>query len=77
MDAGSGARTSLGRYLDGLNYAFVGATATQVAAHCIDDICIRWVRISFQQSSSGHELTRLAIAALGSLGCYPCLLQWM
>jgi len=60
---------------DGGDDAVIGAAAADVAVHMGDDLCAGWLGILLQQSRCLHDLTRLAIAALGNLLGNPGLLQ--
>jgi hypothetical protein len=42
----------------------IGATAAEIACHCIVDLRIAWLRIAFQKGGCSHDLAGLAIAAL-------------
>src|SRR3954462_1693761 len=51
--------------VDGLTNADIGATAAEVAVHGRIDVGIRRVGFLCEQRRGGHDLTGLAIAALG------------
>src|SRR5262249_61025804 len=56
--------------------ALLGSTLA-VFGHDLVDVLIVWFRRSLEQCSSSHDLSRLAIAALGHVDCRPCLLHGM
>src|ERR1035438_3885170 len=54
---------------------FIGPAATEVAVHRLRDLIVRRVRRLRQQRCGGHDLSRLAVAALRNLFRNPGLLQ--
>src|SRR5262249_47682679 len=50
--------------LDGAHDALIGAAATDVRAHVLDDLGARGFRFLLQQIGGAHDLAGLAIAAL-------------
>src|SRR6185369_88574 len=63
------------RALDGLSNAHVGATAADVAGHRRVDLGIPGVGSRIEQGRCGHDLSRLAIAALDDFDVQPRLLH--
>src|ERR1700694_5521220 len=61
--------------LDSVAYARIGATATDVPRHRAVDIAIRRVGLGGKQRRCGHDLARLAIAALRHVQLDPGLLN--
>src|SRR5713101_1351807 len=55
--------------------ALVGAAAADVARHAIVYIPVGGIRVFAEQQGGGHDLARLAIAALGHVLADPGLLQ--
>src|SRR4030095_12651316 len=55
----------------------IGAATAEISPHGGVNIFISGIGIPFQQSSSGHNLPALAIAALRHLFFYPCFLNGM
>ncbi len=53
----------------------ISSTTTDVTRHCGIDIRVRRLRIPGKQRRRRHDLSRLAIAALGHLFGNPCSLQ--
>ncbi len=51
---------------------WIGHTAAQVAVHVGNDIALAWLGILLKQRSCLHDLSRLAVTALGHLFCLPC-----
>ena len=52
--------------MDGGADAAVGAAATDVAGHGVVDVGVTGRRVARQQRGGGHDLARLAVAALGN-----------
>src|SRR5262249_46975919 len=65
-----------GRHVHGGSDALIGSTSADIG-HDLVDVLIGWFRRSLEQCSSSHDLSRLAIAALGHVDCRPCLLHGM
>src|SRR5262244_4261419 len=65
----------LRRLLDRFANAQIGPAAADVAGHRVVDIGIRRMRIARKQRRSGHDLARLAVAALNDLAVEPGLLE--
>jgi hypothetical protein len=63
--------------LDGRNDAVVGSAAADIAIHMRDDIRTAGLGIFCKQLRSFHDLTGLAVAALGHFFGYPGFLQRM
>src|SRR5262249_16814066 len=61
--------------LDRLADAYIGSAAADVAAHGIVDVGIGRVRLASQQRRGGHDLSRLAVAALDDFMIEPGLLD--
>src|SRR4029077_743219 len=61
--------------LDGRNDAVVGSAAADIAIHMRDDIRTAGLGIFCKQLRSFHDLTGLAVAALGHFFGYPGFLQ--
>src|SRR6516162_10839811 len=61
--------------LDCFANADIGTTATDVAGHRVVDIGIRRMRVAGKQRRGGHDLARLAVAALNNLAVEPGLLD--
>src|ERR1700738_4763625 len=55
--------------------SLIGTTATNVARHPRIDVGIAGVRVARQQRGCGHNLARLAVAALNSFEIEPRLLN--
>src|SRR6266852_6787977 len=68
-------RGRLGRLLDGSADSGVGATAANVARHRAIDVRIGGMRRVGEKRRGGHDLTRLAVAALYHLEIEPGLLH--
>ncbi len=66
-----------GRAVNGFANARVGAAPTQVAGHRRVDVRVGRTRLRGQQCRGRHDLTRLAVPALGHVELLPCLLQRM
>ena len=64
-----------GSVFDGSLDAAVSAATADVAAHGSVDVSIAGVLVAGQQSRSAHELTRLAVTALGHIVLDPGFLQ--
>src|SRR5262249_16768037 len=60
--------------LDGADDARIGAAATDIGRHVLDDLRARRFRIVRQQVGGAHDLARLAVAALRHLLGEPGLL---
>lgn len=56
---------------DGLPDARVGAAAADIAGHGLIDLGIAGIRVAGEQGHRRHDLTRLAIAALGHVHLQP------
>src|SRR5262249_32442919 len=65
------------RAMDRAPDSLVGATAADVAAHCLVDIRVGRVEVLAKQRCRAHDLTGLAIAALRNLLHNPGQLQGM
>src|ERR1700756_2652099 len=63
------------RAMNSFANALIGAAAANVAAHEVVDVLIRRSGFLGQQSHGGHDLSRLAIAALRDVFCDPGLLH--
>src|SRR5260370_12873666 len=63
--------------MDGLADSLVGAAAADVAAHGIVDVGVGGLGFFREQRDRGHNLARLAIAALRNLFLHPALLHLM
>src|SRR5438132_12267099 len=61
--------------LDGFTDAQIGPAAADVARHGGIDVGVGRMRVACQQRRSGHDLTRLAVAALHDLPVEPGLLN--
>src|SRR5262249_34082074 len=72
LSVGAGGLRSL---FDRFANSYVGTTATEVACHGIIDVRIGGIRIARQQSGSGDDLARLAVAALHHLQVKPSFLN--
>src|SRR5256714_10099251 len=70
-----GATSISGRPLDGSADARVGAAAADIPRHRRVDVGVGRVRLRPQQRGSGHDLARLAVAALHDLHVQPGLLR--
>jgi hypothetical protein len=57
--------------LDRFTNAHIGPTATDVAGHRVIDFGVGWMRLARQKGRRGHDLARLAIAALDDLPVEP------
>lgn len=64
-----------GCFVDGGAYAKIRPAATKVAGHGIVDIFIAGIGFVVQQRNGGHNLSALAITALGNLFVNPGLLN--
>src|SRR6266478_8374497 len=53
----------------------IGAASTEVAAHRGVDVITRGVRVGLEQCNRGHDLPRLAVAALGHIVLDPSRLD--
>ena len=73
MVASLSARRSL---LDRLANADIGSAAADVAGHRLVDVGIRRMRVCCEKCRSGHDLARLAVAALNDLAIEPRLLDF-
>src|SRR5215510_10403600 len=69
------ASLSARRLLDRLANARVGPTAADVARHGVLDVGIGRLRLARKECRSGHDLARLAVAALRDLAIDPGLLD--
>src|SRR5688572_31886054 len=67
--------TELGRTMDRLAYARIRSAAAEVAGHRAVDIGVRRLRVLLQQRGGGHDLTGLAVPALGYVHLDPRLLH--
>lgn len=67
----------IGRTVDRLAYALVRAAATEIAGHGLVDLPVAGKRVAGEQRSGGHDLTRLAVPALGYFLFDPGTLQGM
>jgi hypothetical protein len=61
--------------LDGSTDARISAAAADIAGHGRINIAVAWIGIACQQARGGHDLPRLAIAALRHLQIDPGLLN--
>src|SRR5258708_28382591 len=68
-------RARLRGLLDRFANADIGATAANVAGHRVVDVGIRRMRVAREQRRSGHDLARLAVAALNDFLVKPRLLD--
>src|SRR6266481_5795790 len=59
------------RHLDALANPLVGTATADVSGHHFVDIGIAWLPIRFQKCARGHDLPRLAVAALGDFATEP------
>src|SRR5215471_15546008 len=71
-----GSRGVVGRDVHGGSDALIGSASTDVG-HGLIDVLVGWLRRSFEQRRGGHDLSRLAIAALGHVDRRPGLLHGM
>src|SRR5580658_5696384 len=55
--------------------AHIGSAPTDIPGHCGVDIGVSRMRCRPQKRASGHDLTRLTVAALHDLGVEPSLLN--
>jgi hypothetical protein len=62
---------SRGSFMNRRPDAYIRAASTDVPAHCRVYLIIGRGRRLFQQSNGGHNLSRLAIAALGNIEFLP------
>src|SRR5271165_5532253 len=62
-------------FLDRFANADIGPATADVAGHRVVDIGVRWMRVARQQRRSGHDLARLAVAALHDFVVEPGLLD--
>src|SRR6202011_2233503 len=53
----------------------IGAASTEVAAHRGVDVVTRGLRVGLEQCNRGHDLPRLAVAALGHIVLNPSRLD--
>jgi len=60
-----------------LTHPEIRGTAADVARHSVIDLSVGGTMICCEKGGGGHDLARLAIAALGNLFIYPCLLDRM
>src|SRR5689334_22526441 len=51
--------------------AHVSAAAADVSIHRADDLFVRRIGRPREQRRAGHDLTRLAVAALGDVNLFP------
>src|SRR5436305_15094956 len=58
-------------------YTLVGSATAQIAIHRLCDLLVGGLRRLCQESGGGHDLSRLAVAALGNFFGEPGLLQRM
>src|SRR5262245_51955854 len=65
----------LGGLLDCFANAYIGPAAADIAGHRVVDVGIRRTRVAREQRRSGHDLARLAVAALRDLAVEPGLLD--
>ena len=63
--------------MDGFANALVRAAAADVAAHEVIDIGIGGIGLFIEERDCGHDLSGLAITALGNVFCNPSLLDGM
>ena len=63
--------------MNGLANAFVGAAAADVSGHGRVDVLIAGIGVTVQQSGRRHDLTGLAVAALGNIFFLPGRLNRM
>src|SRR5215469_14659133 len=68
---------SLGRLLDGLTNTEIRAAAADVARHRSIDVIVGRIGVAGEQRRGGHDLTRLAIAALDHLEIEPGFLNFL
>ena len=52
----------------------IGTTTADISIHCIVDFLQCWRRVLFQKCCCCHDLPRLAVATLGHIDLFPCLL---
>jgi len=64
------------RLFDCFADAHIGPATADIAGHGVVDIGIARVRVARQQRRSGHDLPRLAVAALDDLAIEPGLLDF-
>src|SRR5258708_16228992 len=64
------------RHVHGSWDALIGSTSTDVG-HGFVDVFVRRLRSPLEQCRGSHDLSRLAIAALGHVNRCPSLLHWM
>src|SRR5262245_29919785 len=64
------------RHVHGSSDALIGSTSTDVG-HGFVDVFVRRLRSPLEQCRGSHDLSRLAIAALGHVNRCPSLLHWM
>src|SRR5258708_1939142 len=62
--------------LDRFANADIGPAAADVAGHRVVDVGIRRMRVARKERRSGHDLARLAVAALNDLPIEPGLLDF-
>jgi len=55
----------------------VGTATTVVSCHRRIDVCIGGLNVGREKRCRTHDLTGLAVAALGGIAVYPCALQGM
>src|ERR1700683_2573197 len=65
----------LGRVFYRRPNAHIGSAPTDIPGHCGVDIGVSRMRRRAQKRASGHDLTRLTVAALHDLGVEPSLLN--
>src|SRR5262249_4983604 len=66
----------VGRHVHGSSDALIGSASTDVG-HGLVDVLVGGLRGSFEQRRRSHDLSRLAIAALGHVDRRPSLLHGM
>src|SRR5207302_580422 len=69
------ASLAVSRQFDRCANAYVGPAAADVARHGIVDIGVGRARIAGDERGGGHDLARLAVAALNDLAVEPSLLD--
>jgi hypothetical protein len=62
--------------VDGLPDAYVGSAATEIS-HLTIDIGVARIGIPVEEGGGSHDLTGLAVAALGNIRFHPGNLNWM
>src|SRR5271154_1414542 len=63
--------------MDGSADALVGAATADVSAHEVVDVGVGRLRLFCEQRDCGHNLSRLAVAALGNVFFDPGYLYWV